>query len=362
MSVLISVNEYHYDKYDDNKTKSVLGCLQNELNKTKSRIDKHVGLWDTVKKQIHDYEYVYYSSYRQKNISTISPVSRSYFKFREIFYEYNISLKQNSNVCSLAEAPGGFIQSIIHLVGFRVNIYANSLISVGKDIPIWNNSIKKYNINFLQGDNNDGDLCDFMNLVSMTKQVGRSTCDLVTGDGGFDYSSDYSKQEFNSLRLIYSEIFMALNIQRKGGSFICKIFDTFLIETMDLLSLLNLSYEKVYLHKPKMSRNSNSEKYIVCLNFKGYNKIYVNKLCHSFSNLKLDLPYSNFHDKLVKYIIEYTMKQIKSINSGISIIDKSMIRNFPSETQIKMGILWCEKYHIKINDKCLYLNDRDISR
>jgi len=355
MSVLISTREDQVDKYDRNI--SVLALLQNELNTTKSRIDKHVGSWDTVKKQIHDHEYVYYSSYRLKNISTISPVSRSYFKFREIFYEYNIFLEPNSNVCSLAEAPGGFIQSIIHLVGFHVNIYANSLISRDNDIPIWNNSIKKYNINFLHGDNKDGDLCNFMNLISMIKKVGRGTCDLVTGDGGFDYSSDYSKQEFNSLRLIYSEIFMALNIQSEGGSFICKIFDTFLIETIDLLSLLNLSYEKVYLHKPKMSRNSNSEKYIVCLNFKGYNKRYINKLCHSFSSLKLDLSDNNFHNQLVKYIIEYTMKQIKSINEGISIIENSLLKTCPSEKQLRLAISWCEKYHIKINDKCFYLNN-----
>ena len=33
---------------------------------------------------IHDYEYIYTSSYR-KNISKISPISRSYFKFKEMF-------------------------------------------------------------------------------------------------------------------------------------------------------------------------------------------------------------------------------------------------------------------------------------
>ena len=375
MSVLISVNDDIYDDIYAKKqyakkqyakkqyakkqyaTKDILRFLQGELNRTKSRIDKHIKLWDGVKKQIHDHEYVYYSSYRLKNISKISPVSRSYFKFREIFYEYNIPIEINSNICALAEAPGGFIQSIVHLTDHHIHIYANSLLSRDKDIPSWNNNIKQYNVEFLHGDNNDGDLCNFMNLVSMVKKVGQGTCNLVTGDGGFDYSSDYSNQEFNSLRLIYSEIFMALNIQRKGGTFICKIFDTFLIETIDLLYLLNLSYEKVYLHKPKMSRNSNSEKYIICLNFKGYNKDHVNKLCRSFSSLKLNLQYGGFHDNLVEYIVEYTMKQVRSINEGISIIENSLIDKYPSEKQIDLAISWCDKYHIKINDKCIYLNN-----
>ena len=72
----------------------------------------------------------------------------------------------------------------------------------------------------------------------MIKKIGRSKCECITGDGGFDYSNDYSNQEKNSLRLIYSEIFLALNIQKTGGSFICKIFDIFKKETLLLLYIL----------------------------------------------------------------------------------------------------------------------------
>ena len=58
--------------------------LKDELNSTKSKIDRYYTEWESVKKIIHDYEYVYYSSYRKKNISIIAPVSRSYFKLWEI--------------------------------------------------------------------------------------------------------------------------------------------------------------------------------------------------------------------------------------------------------------------------------------
>jgi 23S rRNA U2552 (ribose-2'-O)-methylase RlmE/FtsJ len=363
MSYLISVTDNRSVKI--NTSPCLLKYLGDELNKTKSKIDNHINDWDRAKKQIHDYEYVYYSSYRKKNISGFTPVSRSYFKFREIYYEYNIDIDKNSKICNLAEAPGGFIQSIIHLLPKKwvVDIYANSLLSGDKGIPIWNNTIKNYNMNYVYGKQGDGDLCNFLNLISMIHAIGKSSCNLVTGDGGFDYSSDYSKQEFNSLRLIYSEIFMALNIQKKGGTFICKIFDTFLTETIDLLYLLNLSYEKVYLHKPKMSRSSNSEKYIICLNFKGYNKDYVNLLCHSFVSLKLDLIRNSFfYDKIIKYIIEYTLQQIKSINKGIYMIKNKTINNYPNHKQIKLCIEWCKKYYIRINDKCMYLNNSYITQ
>ena len=185
--------EYLISSINDNNKVSeddllILTNLRNKLNSTKSKIDKYFNEWETVKKIIHNHEYVYYSSYRKKNISIISPVSRSYFKFREIFYHFKMDIKDINNVCNLAEAPGGFIQSLIHLSDKKnINIYANSLISNDKNVPMWNNKIKKYDINNLYGIKNNGDICDFYNLLSMIKKIGRNKCELVTGDGGFDY-------------------------------------------------------------------------------------------------------------------------------------------------------------------------------
>ncbi len=338
---------------------SIICYLNYMLNKEKNKIDDYAHEWDKVKKIIHDYEYVYYSSYRKKNISIISPVSRSYFKLREMIYEYDIKFKNNYNTCHLAEAPGGFIQSIIHLIEKnKLNIYANSLLSDDKSIPRWNHKISKYKINYIYGKNNNGDLFDFLNIMSMIHKIGRNKCEFITGDGGFDFSEDYSKQEYNSLRLIYNEIFLALNIQKKNGNFICKIFDTFLKETIDLIYLLTLSYENVYLHKPKISRNSNSEKYLVCLNYKGYNKKIINNMCHSFNDLKLNLKLNDlFYHNLINYIIKYTLKQIKSINKGIDIINSKTYKIQPRNKQLILAINWCKKYNVRINERCIYLNN-----
>jgi len=346
------------DKYTiKNQDLYILEYLRNELNSTKSKIDRYYSEWESVKKIIHDYEYVYYSSYRKKNISSVSPVSRSYFKFREIFYDFNMKIENINTVCNLAEAPGGFIESLIHLSGGKsMNIYANSLLSNDKSIPMWNNKIKRYKINTLYGKKNNGDICDFHNIISMIKKIGCNNCELVTGDGGFDYSSDYSNQENNSLKLIRCEIFLALNIQKIGGNFICKIFDTFHIETIKLLYLLNLSYYKVYLYKPRTSRNSNSEKYIVCLNYKGYNKRIVNLMCHSIKSEYLNIRIDNkFYNNLLRFICEYSIQQVKNINKGIHLIENNKINNSPTREQINLAKKWCEDYDIRINDRCIYL-------
>ena len=335
----------------------ILEYLRNELNSTKSKIDRYYTEWESVKKIIHDYEYVYYSSYRKKNISSVTPVSRSYFKFREIFYDFNMNIENINTVCNLAEAPGGFIESLIHLSnGKKINIYANSLLSSDKSIPIWNNKIKRFKINTLYGVKNNGDICDFKNIISMIYRIGRNNCELVTGDGGFDYSSDYSNQEKNSLKLIRCEIFLALNIQKISGNFICKIFDTFHIETVKLLYILNLVYEKVYLYKPRTSRNSNSEKYVVCLKYKGYDKYIVNMMCHSINNDILDVKIDKlFYNKLLRFICDYSIQQIKSINKGIHLIENDKTDNLPDKEQILFAKRWCEDYDIRINDRCIYL-------
>ena len=59
----------------------------------------------------------------------------------------------------------------------------------------------------------------------------------------------------------------ALTMQKKGGTFILKIFDCFMQHTIDILCILSSFYNKVYITKPHTSRYANSEKYIVCKDF-----------------------------------------------------------------------------------------------
>ena len=62
--------------------------------------------------------------------------------------------------------------------------------------------------------------CEFFVFedVRYKKYIGKKV-DLVTADGGFDYSKSYNSQEDNSYKLNYSEIFVALNIQKLRGNF-----------------------------------------------------------------------------------------------------------------------------------------------
>ena len=98
MKYLISSKRSNYTI--KNRDLFILEYLRSELNSTKSKIDRYYNEWKRVKKIVHDYEYVYYSSYKKKNISSISPVSRSYFKLREIFYDFHIDISKINNICN----------------------------------------------------------------------------------------------------------------------------------------------------------------------------------------------------------------------------------------------------------------------
>jgi 23S rRNA U2552 (ribose-2'-O)-methylase RlmE/FtsJ len=337
----------------------ILQNLKDELNNTKSLIDNYPKEWEIVKKQIHDYEYVYTSSNYYNNLSKISPFSRSYFKFNEMYYEFNLIEQNKKNkIACLAEAPGGFVQSIFNLLDKDIEIlYGVTLLSRDNKVPKWNSLLKQNpKIKFLFGKNKDGDLYDLNNVLSIINNIGKNTIDLVTADGGIDYSVDYSKQEENSIKLIYSEIFVALNIQKKGGNFICKIFDIFKKETILLIYKLNILYESVSFYKPNTSRLSNSEKYIVCQGYKGYNKAIINELCLSFNNNKLEYPISKiFLNNIYEYNEYYCKNQIDYINKGINIIKNKKMSSKPNQSQIEKSINWCKKYNIPLNMRCIYL-------
>ena len=91
--------------------------------------------------------------------------------------------------------------------------------------------------------------------------------DLITGDGGFDFSSDFNNQESHISNLLFAQMAFALVMQKQGGCFILKIFDSFMHHTVDLLYILASFYEKVSIVKPHTSRYANSEKYVVCKGF-----------------------------------------------------------------------------------------------
>jgi len=185
---------------------------------------------------------------------------------------------------------------------------------------------------------------------------------IITADGGFDFSIDFNRQEEMCLNLIFSQICFAIAMQKKNGHFIIKFFDCFTKPTVDLLYLLNSLYHKVYIMKPDTSRYANSERYIICKNFKYDNcDVLLDRLLHQYSYvstkpissiISLAIP-SYFSNKLIEYNSIFGQQQIENISNTLTIIqmiDNQDKLNSLKKSHIQKCIKWCKRHNLPHNN------------
>lgn len=237
-----------------------------------------------MKKYTNPYEYIY-SNHSRTSISKYKPISRAYYKMIEIINTFHLLPKTSGpmQMFGLAEGPGGFIEAVVNsrkadakipLSTNKGDKYYGMTIEDPSDdnVPGWKKTQHflrlNPNIELEKGIDGTGNLLDVNNFLYVAHKY-RNTMDLVTGDGGFDFSDNFGGQEQSMVKLLFAQIVFALVLQKPGGSFVLKMFDCFLKPTTELLYLLSSSYENVYICKPNTSRCANSERYVVCVGFKG---------------------------------------------------------------------------------------------
>ena len=188
-----------------------------------------------------------------------------------------------------------------------------------------------------------------------------SSMDLITADGGFDFSLDFNRQEINIAKLLFAQISYALVMQKQGGVYILKIFDSFMHHSVDLLYILCSFYEKVFMIKPQTSRYANSEKYIVCKGFL-FSNFDSSVLCKAlekmintdnYINRFINIPIPiNFMARLEEYNAIFGQQQIENIYYTISLMKhknkQDKIDNL-IKSNIQKCISWCIKYNIPYN-------------
>lgn len=329
-------------------------------------------------------------------------VSRAFYKLWEILSLFNIANNKNFSYAAIAEAPGSFIQALIkYREKFKLDIKNDKIFSVTihseKDnyikmnkqfLGFYNNKYpellnvhKTYTVksskNYKSRDN--GDVTNVKTISLFKKDIASTNkyVNLVTADGGFEWN-DENYQEQEAYILILGEILAALNVQAKNGHFVLKIFESFTMITVKLIYLLSSFYEECYIYKPYFSRGSNSEKYIICKNFKfdqnssELNNI-IKKLEEVLKNMDtnvfvrdilpdLKIP-KDFLNK-IKYInIQIANSQQILINKIITYIKENNYfgEKYHSykENQIKANEWWIDKFFInEIQDYTTFLEDR----
>jgi 23S rRNA U2552 (ribose-2'-O)-methylase RlmE/FtsJ len=365
--------------YSGNNTNTNFAITNRTLCKyladVKTQIDSKQDEWDKYKKYTNPYEFIHsIIPGTKQSVATCKPLSRSYYKMIEICKMMDLleGMPEKMNSFHLAEGPGGFIEALALMRSqIKDNYYGMTLIDDDdRNVPGWRKTRQflsnNPNVYIERGIDNRGDLMNPYNLQYCYEKY-KNSMELITGDGGFDFSMDFNKQEIISSKLIFSQIAFAIAMQKYGGCFILKFFDTFTRISIDLLYMLTILYDKVYFVKPSTSRQANSEKYIVCKGFRLVNSgMFVSKFIHildminsseynkkhMISLINSELPYL-FTNKIEEYNAIFGQQQIENIVNTLTLIDNNNIRpeklEIMKKNNIQKCINWCQKYNIPCN-------------
>lgn len=348
-----------------------LSCYLCEI---KEKLDNHENEWDVFKKYTNPYEYIHtVVPFKKKSISSYKPLSRSYFKMLEIMNTFDINFGSKSiHSFHLAEGPGGFIEALCGTRKNKQDVYIGmTILDAVNDpnIPAWKKSDaflrNNENVYVECGADNTGNILELQNFEYCRKMYG-SSMDFITADGGFDFSLDFNKQEISISKLLFAQVCFAVTLQKKGGTFVLKIFDCFMEHTVDILYILSSFYDKVYITKPQTSRYANSEKYIVCKDFLFSNNDHFYPFLHSaFQKMSvveedkyvhrfLNIPLSYYFTiKLEEYNAIFGQQQIENIHYTISLIENKQ-KHEKIDNLIKINIQkciqWCMKHNVEYNN------------
>ena len=366
---LYTYRHLNYESSAEEAQPYISQSLAHYLYGMKGRINDKDKKWDIYKKYTNPYEYIHtIIPIKKKCIAKYKPLSRSYFKMVEICSIFSL-LNDYSNIDNLrtfhlAEGPGGFIEAIARLRNQEKDQYVGmTLQDSDPNVPAWKKTgdfLTEFPNVFLEnGADGTGNILSIENYDFIVEKY--NDIDIVTADGGFDFSMDFNQQELFISKLLFAQTAYALSIQKTGGTFILKIFDTFMRHTTDILYLLSSFYQQVYIVKPQTSRYANSEKYVVCIGFlfedrNDYLPYLRKTMCQMLSSESakpvsyLEKPPSHmFLQKIEEYNAIFGQKQMQNIQYTISLMDNrnkyDKIDNL-MKTNIKKCTEWCIKYNI----------------
>ena len=361
------------------------------IHQTKDKMENVVKQFDGKKKVyrvIHPFErYIDeydrdiggYSKIYFKGKSNI--LSRAFYKLWELFFMFDLVPTTGSiTTAHLAEGPGSFIQATMFYrdmfdTGKRDKYYAVTIHPEGTKeyVPALDKKLieiskkdkrvqlhRTYSIKESRKHKNrdNGDLTNPKTIKLFGGKFDKNA-DFITADGGFNWKNE-NTQEQEAFKLIYAQILMALKIQKKGGNFVCKFYESYTTSTVKLMCILSACYTSVTVVKPLTSRQSNSEKYLVCLGYKGVEskiiKMLEDTLKIAYKNKKRNIVdifpsydiSQTYLTTITKLNTDIANKQYVSINHVVDFVNKQNFRGSEykkrREQQIKASEHWISRF------------------
>jgi 23S rRNA U2552 (ribose-2'-O)-methylase RlmE/FtsJ len=352
--------DFSYSEWKDDTPDKLKNAKKNIEPLEKSHV------WELAKKMANPYELIYTvdDKYFHPSLSSIKPLSRSYFKLIEIleltrFFEGIPRHIQNVTSSHIAEGPGGFIQAFLESAEKAkkrvARAYSMTLNPTNQNIPGWKRAttfLQKHPcIRLTYGEDNTGDIYKKENQTFFAN-ITNHTSYLYTADGGFDFSINYEKQENTIFLLLVSSFLIGLKSLRKDGMMIVKLFDVFSEHSQVLVVLMGRQFQKWTLYKPLTSRACNSERYFIGQGFHGYKNTIYEKLEEIEGKAKEgQYPLANLEEYerlyLNQHIEKQMAKQLRAIENAICFSknpDEWYNNHFEKSFAISKD--WCHRFHI----------------
>jgi hypothetical protein len=124
----------------------------------------------------------------------------------------------------------------------------------------------------LWGCDRTGDLLKPENLEHCAKELARANAKvfMCLADGGFsDESIPPNLLELYFYRLLLAELLLAVSCLQPDGRFVCKLYSTLSSATSSLLFLATRLFKDVRIVKPRSSRVTGPERYLVAFGYRG---------------------------------------------------------------------------------------------
>jgi tRNA (cytidine32/guanosine34-2'-O)-methyltransferase len=116
-----------------------------------------------------------------------------------------------------------------------------------------------------------GDITRAKTVEEITEVFENNDADLVLSDGAPDVLGDHDFDQFVQHQLVLAALNVALRTLAVNGTFIAKIFRGKDIHL--LLKQINSLFKECYCAKPKCSRNSSIESFVVAKGFIGRSNV-----------------------------------------------------------------------------------------
>lgn len=253
-------------------------------------------------------------------------VSRDFYKFWEILFVFNLINDETKSISLISNDNSDCIDTISY--------YSEKILGIDSSKFQFNN------VNVLSENEYEYDdklKNQYLNKISKKENYSSPSkfiksnkySDFIIANCENNYSS-INLREQESYKLFLGELLVILWSLKKKGNCIFKIFDTFTLITLKIIYILHSLFDEIYVSKPLLSRLSDSEKFIICKNYKfDNNEKKINKLIKMIEEILKNIDSNNFLNDIFidfelpnDFINEFKYINVKLINQQQILINE----------------------------------------